>query len=61
MNSNFIKKYCDKNNIEILYHIVYDKYIVLQGKSILFVGASYQKCLDYITGVIINVKHTNNR
>lgn len=61
MNSKFIKKYCKKNNIEIEYHNEYDDYMVLQGERILYVGATYQKCLDYITEVIINDKHTNNR
>ena len=61
MNSNFIKKYCKKNNIEIEYHNEYDNYMVLEGKRILYVDSTYEKCIDYITEVIINDKHTDNR
>ena len=61
MNSNFIKKYCKNNNIEIKYHNEYDEYMVIQGERLLYVGSTYQRCLDYIGEVIINDKYTNNR
>ena len=61
MNSNLIKNYCKKNNIEIKYHNEYGEYIVIQGERLLYVGSTYQRCLDYIGEVIINDKHTNNR
>ena len=61
MNSNLIKNYCKKNNIEIKYHNEYGEYMVLQGERLLYVGSTYQRCLDYIMEVTINDKHTNNR
>ena len=61
MNSNLIKNYCKKNNIEIKYHNEYGEYMVIQGERLLYVGSTYQRCLDYIGEVIINDKHTNNR
>ena len=61
MNSNLIKNYCKKNNIEIKYHNEYGEYMVIQGERLLYVGSTYQRCLDYIAEVIINDKHTNNR
>ena len=61
MNSNLIKNYCKKNNIEIKYHNEYGEYMVIQGERLLYVGSPYQRCLDYIVEVIINDKHTNNR
>ena len=61
MNSNLIKNYCKKNNIEIKYHNEYGEYMVIQGERLLYVGSTYQRCLDYIGEVILNDKHTNNR
>lgn len=61
MNSNLIKNYCKKNNIEIKYHNEYGEYMVIQGERLLYVGSTYQRCLDYIREVILNDKHTNNR
>ena len=61
MNSRFIKKYCENNNIEIKYHNEYGEYMVIQCERLLYVGSTYQRCLDYIVEVIINDKHTNNR
>ena len=61
MNSNLIKNYCKKNNIEIKYHNEYGEYMVIQGERLLYVGSTYQRCLDYIVEVIINDKYTNNR
>ena len=61
MNSNLIKNYCKKNNIEIKYHNEYGEYMVIQGERLLYVGSTYQRCLDYIGEVIINDKYTNNR
>lgn len=61
MNSNLIKNYCKKNNIEIKYHNEYGEYMVIQGERLLYVGSTYQRCLDYIVEAIINDKHTNNR
>ena len=56
MNSNLIKNYCKKNNIEIKYHNEYGEYMVIQGERLLYVGSTYQRCLDYIVEVIINDK-----
>lgn len=61
MNSNLIKNYCKKNNIEIKYHNEYGEYMVIQDGILLYVGSTYQRCIDYLVEVIINVKHTNNR
>lgn len=61
MNSNLIKNYCKKNNIEIKYHNEYGEYMVIQSERLLYVGSTYQRCLGYIVEVIINDKHTNNR
>ena len=61
MNSNLIKNYCKKNNIEIKYHNEYGEYMVIQGERLLYVGSTCQRCLDYIVEVILNDKHTNNR
>ena len=61
MNSNLIKNYCKKNNIEIKYHNEYGEYMVIHGERLLYVGSTYQRCLDYIREVILNDKHTNNR
>lgn len=61
MNSKFIQKYCKANNIEIIYSKSEMVYRVIKDGKLLYISLRYQRCLDYITEVIINDKHTNNR
>lgn len=61
MNSKVINAFCRKYNIWIYINTNFDKYFVRQNDVILYQSIEYEDCLDYITEVIINDKHTNNR
>lgn len=61
MNIRMIKKYCLANNIHLYYNKEDLVYLVKQNDVTLYQSIEYEDCLDYITEVIINDKHTNNR
>lgn len=61
MNSKFIEKYCKVNNITFNYSPLDLQFKVYKGISLLYSSSSYDDCICYLTEVIINDKHTNNR
>lgn len=61
MNSKVINSFCRKYNIWIYVNTNMNKYSVRQNDVMLYQSSDYQDCVDYITEVIINDKHTNNR
>nr|DAU33647.1 MAG TPA: hypothetical protein [Caudoviricetes sp.] len=61
MNSKVINNFCRKYNIWIYINTNMNKYFVTQNDVILYQSSDYQDCEDYITEMIINDKHANNR
>lgn len=61
MNSKIIKEFCLRNDIRLYYCQSEDNFKVFQGSTILYVSNSYINCIDYITELLINGKHTISR
>lgn len=61
MNSRRINGFCLRNDIRLYYCQSEDNFKVFQGSTILYVSNSYDDCINYITELLVNDKHTTHR